>query len=95
MWTDLKQHVKRCVKCQRVKSEYQKPAGKHQQVNSLRPNEILGVDIVGPLPRSPHQHEYLLVFIDYFSQWVELFPIRKATAQTVTYLLRKEILTWW
>ncbi len=50
---------------------------------------------MGPLPRSTHQHEYLLVFIDYFSRWVELFPIRKATALTVASLLRKEILTRW
>ncbi len=50
---------------------------------------------MGPLPRSTHQHEYILVFVDYFSRWVELFPIRKATALTVASLLRKEILTRW
>ncbi len=95
MWTDVKQHVKRCVKCQTVKGENQKPAGKLQQVTTSRPNEMLGLDIMGPLPRSTHQHEYLLVFVDYFSRWVELFPIRKATALTVASLLRKEILTRW
>ncbi len=38
MWTDVKQHVKRCVKYPTVKGENQKPAGKLQQVTTSRPN---------------------------------------------------------
>ncbi|KAI2646496.1 Transposon Ty3-I Gag-Pol polyprotein [Labeo rohita] len=50
---------------------------------------------MGPLPQSSNQNEYLLVFVDYLSRWVELFPIRQATAQTVAAIFRKEILTRW
>ncbi|KAL0197545.1 hypothetical protein M9458_006085, partial [Cirrhinus mrigala] len=42
-----------------------------------------------------NQNEYLLVFVDYFSRWVELFPICQATAQTVAAIFRKEFLTRW
>ncbi|KAG1929311.1 RING finger protein 212B [Pimephales promelas] len=69
-----KTYVKRCMKCQTLKNDNRKPAGKIQQTTTSRPNEMLGVDIMGPLPRSSHQHEYLLVFVDYYSWWVELFP---------------------
>lgn len=55
----------------------------------------MGVDIMGPLPRSTNQNEYLLVFVDYFTCWVELFPIRTATAKTVATVFRKEVLTRW
>ncbi len=52
--------------------------------NLLQPpgqnNEILGVDIMGPFPSSsPHHNEYLLVCVDYFIRWVEMFPMRNAT----------------
>ncbi len=56
MWSDIKQFVKRCVKCQTLKSDQQKPAGKIQKINSTRPNQLLGVDIMGPLPRSNNQN---------------------------------------
>lgn len=95
MWSDIKQFVKRCVKCQTLKADQQKPAGKMQKIVSNRPNQMLGVDIMGPLPRSSNQNEYLLVFVDYFTRWVELFPMRVATAKTVATLFRKEILTRW
>ncbi|KAI7789793.1 hypothetical protein IRJ41_013744 [Triplophysa rosa] len=95
MWSDVKRQVRTCVKCQTLKSENQKPAGKLQQTTTTRPNQMLGVDIMGPLPRSTNQNEYLLVFIDYYSRWVELFPMRKATAQNVASIFRKEILTRW
>lgn len=95
MWTDVKNHVKRCVKCQTLKGENRKPAGKIQQVSTSHPNEMLGVDIMGPMPRSTHQNEYLLVFVDYFTRWVELFPMRNARAETVAALFRREILTRW
>lgn len=35
----------------------------------------------------------LLVFVDYFSRWVELFPMRTAIARTIATILRTEILT--
>lgn len=95
MWADVKNYVKRCVKCQTIKNENRKPAGKIQQISTSHPNEMLGVDIMGPMPRSTQQNEYLLVFVDYFTRWVELFPMRKANAQTVAMIFRREILTRW
>jgi len=50
---------------------------------------------MGPLPRSTNRKEYLLVFVDYFSRWVELLPIRSARAQNVASIFRKDILTRW
>ncbi|KAL1262312.1 hypothetical protein QQF64_007577 [Cirrhinus molitorella] len=56
---------------------------------------MVGVDIMGPLLWSTQQNEYLLVFVDYYSRWVEFFPMRHATAQNIATILRKEILTRW
>ncbi|XP_073670965.1 uncharacterized protein [Paramisgurnus dabryanus] len=95
LWSDVRQYVKRCVKCQTLKHDNQKPAGKLQSITVTRPNEMLGVDIMGPLPKSTQQNEYLLVFVDYFTRWSEFFPMRKATAQNIAKIVRQEILTRW
>ncbi|RXN12176.1 Transposon Ty3-I Gag-Pol poly [Labeo rohita] len=95
MWTDVKHNVRECVKCQTLRHDNRKPAGKLQPITTTKPNEMLGVDIMGPLSRSTQQNEYLLVFVDYYSRWVEFFPMRHATAQSIATILRKEILTRW
>lgn len=95
MWTDIKQYVKCCSKCQTLKSENQRPAGKLQPITVSQPNKMVGVDIMGPLPSSAQHHEYLLVFVDYFSRWVEFFPMHNANAPTIAKILRTEILTRW
>lgn len=51
------------------------------------------MDFMGPFPCSSKGHVYLLVFVDYYTHWVELFPLRKATAETVARILTEEILT--
>ena len=47
------------------------------------------------VPKSSKQNEYLLVFVDYYSKWVELFGLRQATAKSVSNILTREILTRW
>lgn len=56
---------------------------------------MLGVDLMGPFPKSSKQNVYLLVFVDYYSRWVELFPLRTATAEAISHVLVKDILTRW
>lgn len=70
-------------------------AGKLQQTDVHRPWEMLGVDIMGPFPRSPNRNVYLLVFVDYYTHWVELFPLRQATAESFVRIMTKDIFTRW
>jgi len=49
------------------------------------------VDLVGPLPRS-NGHTWLLVMQDRFTKWVELSPLRRATALAVTQELTEQII---
>ncbi len=50
---------------------------------------MLGVDLMGPLPKSKKGNVYLLVVVDYFTKWVALFPIRDSKT------LQEEVLTRW
>jgi len=50
---------------------------------SQAPWEQVTVDLVGPLPRSTNEHTWLLVMQNRFTKWVELSPLRRATAPAV------------
>ncbi|XP_029112112.1 uncharacterized protein LOC114911879 [Scleropages formosus] len=79
---DVKRYVQSCVTCQLSKPANQKPGGYLKPVVATYPWEFAGVDFMGPLPRSGRGNEYILVFIDYFTKWVEICPVREATAAT-------------
>jgi hypothetical protein len=55
--------------------------GSEKKVNF--PWQILGVDLLGSFPRSSKGHSHLLVAVDWFSKYVPLFPLRKASATNV------------
>ncbi|KAL2083737.1 hypothetical protein ACEWY4_021510 [Coilia grayii] len=95
LWTDIKDYIRACTICQTHKADNRKPCGTLQQTQVSQPNQMVGVDIMGPFPRSSDRKEYLVVFVDYYTRWVELFPIRSATAQTISRLFREEFLTRW
>jgi hypothetical protein len=42
----------------------------------------IAIDTIGPLPESSEGHKYILVFIDTFSRFIELVPIKNLTAET-------------
>ncbi|XP_052837789.1 uncharacterized protein LOC128253440 [Drosophila gunungcola] len=48
--------------------------------------------VKSPLPRSKQGNTMLLVFHDVFSKWVELIPLRKATAAQAQQAFRERIL---
>ncbi len=59
MNSDVVNCVHCCQQCQLYKPEGRKLAGKLQQTEVHRPWEMLGVDIMGPFPRSSNRNVYL------------------------------------
>ena len=47
------------------------------------PWQVVAGDITGPFMKSKFGYEYILVFQDLFTRWVECIPSRKANAKTV------------
>src|SRR5436190_4810744 len=84
MLREITAYVRGCRACLAHKALQQKPAGNMHATNVSRPWEHVTTDLVGPLPRSRQGHTWLLVTQDRFSKWVELVPLRKATADAVT-----------
>ena len=48
-----------------------------------QPFERLAMDLMGPLPTSVAGNKHILVVVDYFTKWAELFALADATAETV------------
>ncbi|KAL0993296.1 hypothetical protein UPYG_G00105800 [Umbra pygmaea] len=45
--------------------------------------EWLGMDIRGPLPLTLNGHQYVLTLTDFYSKWVEAFPLRECSSTEV------------
>ncbi|CAF1350909.1 unnamed protein product [Rotaria sp. Silwood1] len=59
------------------------------------PWHTIGVDIMGPFSITQRQKQYLLVVVDYFTRWVELFPLKTTTSSDIANILVNEIICRW
>uniref|UniRef100_A0A3B1JE64 Gypsy retrotransposon integrase-like protein 1 n=1 Tax=Astyanax mexicanus TaxID=7994 RepID=A0A3B1JE64_ASTMX len=91
MRKDIKSYVLSCPVCQLTKPSQQKPAGMLVPVHANEPWEVARVDFVGQLPRTQAGNAYLLVFVDYFSKWVEVSAVKEATAQVAASKFQSDI----
>jgi hypothetical protein len=73
----VKQYIAMCPCCQKM-SMLKIPIHSHPFTTSLYyPMECLNIDFIGPYP----DKSYILVIIDTFTRWVELFYSSAATAK--------------
>ncbi|KAI4902621.1 hypothetical protein NFI96_007544 [Prochilodus magdalenae] len=91
MRKDVKTYVLSCPVCQLTKPSQKKPAGLLVPVHTSAPWEVAGVDFVGPLPHTAAGNTYILVFVDYFSKWVEVSAVREATAKVAANKFQSEV----
>lgn len=91
MLREITAHVRSCQKCQAHKVSQTPPAGTLHATNVQRPWEQVMVDLVGPLPRSRQGHTWLFVMQDRFTKWIELTPLRHATAKNTTRAVTEKI----
>jgi hypothetical protein len=74
MATDVDSFCTSCVKCQMSKGSTKKHGGLLHSLPVLeRPWQSIGMDFMGPLPKSD-THDYLLVVIDRLTLQVHLIP---------------------
>lgn len=90
MRRDVKNIIRSCDLCQRVKYGTRRMEGVFHMVEASRPNELLAVDFYGPMPKSRGGVQYLFVCLDVFSKYVTLYAIKHATAEICVNKLKNE-----
>lgn len=89
---DVKGYIQQCAECQYTKNLKIKPGLMLPvQQKIMRPFQLIGVDIAGPLPITKNQNRFFLVMIDYFTGWVECYALQNIDTQTILKKFKKWI----
>ena len=57
------------------------------------PFHCVSIDIVGPLPKSFHSNQYIIVAIDYFTKWVEALAVNNISSITTALFIYNYIIS--
>ena len=80
---DVKDWVNTCQACAARKTPTPKSRAPLQSIKVGYPMRLVAADILGPLPESDAGNSYILVVGDYFTRWMEAYPIPNQEAATV------------
>ena len=96
LYSEVIRYVKNCETCQRTKTNNQTKIGLMGKRLIEEPWTTVAADIMGPLPLSKKgKNQYILVFVDLFTKWVEIIPIKKANGRTIESEFHKRIVSRW
>ena len=80
MRTQITKRVQGCDICQKAKVPNRDFKGPMQPIISNNIEDLVAVDFFGPLPSTRYGYKYLFVVLDIFSKYVQIYPLRRATA---------------
>jgi transposase InsO family protein len=92
MYDDVKKYIQSCQPCAARKTTYH-----HREIplGSLpipkHPFEALGIDVLGPLPKTLRGNLYILVVTEYFTRWPMAFAMKNQKASTIATLLVEQV----
>ena len=90
---DIHRLCRECPECQRRKSPNKKARHPLKKYAVGLPLERVGLDILGPLPESSLGNKYILVVSDYFTKWVEAYPMPNQETVTIANVLVNEFIS--
>ena len=87
---EIRKHCRSCLTCATRKGTGRATRPPLQPIPVGGPFHTIGVDIL-KLPQTYDGNQYVVVFLDYLTKWVEAFPIQDQKAETVARLLVEEV----
>ena len=80
---DVEDYCRRCDSCTARKGPTDRSHAQLQQFPAGGPMERVGVDVLGPFPRSERGNRYVLTVMDYFTKWPEAYSLPDQEAETI------------
>ena len=90
LYKDVMNFVQRCPTCQ-VHNKRQEKAPLQETDIPNFPFAKVSMDISGPYGKTTRGNQYILSFVDWYSNWPEAFPLPNKKAETVAKVLLTEI----
>jgi len=92
MRRDVENYVRNCHICESLKNPVETQRAPLHPHSSGAPLEKIAVDIL-VVPISDKRNKYIIVIGDYFTKWVEVFPLKSHTAVVVAEILVDRFIT--
>lgn len=90
MAQDIKRYIQNCSICKECKGSSVPTIPKMGEPRiANRPWQIISLDFVGPITMSKNKNQYLLVILDVFSKWVQLYPMKRLDVNEVCRILKE------
>lgn len=84
---DVEKWCRMCTTCGASKGPITRSRGYMKQYNVGAPFERIAIDVAGPFPQTENGNKYILVAMDYFSKWPEVYAMPNQEATTVARVL--------
>jgi len=82
MQKDIADWYRQCQSCATSKPPLGRPHARMTKVIAGAPMDLVAIDILSGVPVTPDGYRYILVATDYFSKWLEAYPLRDQEAAT-------------
>nr|CAH8873028.1 unnamed protein product [Trichobilharzia regenti] len=72
-----------CEVCQTIKAPHKYNKAPLEPIITGHPNDLVQIDLVGPLPVTSRNNNYILVMVDHFTKWCGAIAIPQIDAVTI------------
>ena len=79
----VQNHIQHCIACQRRKSPPNPDKAPMKTIDVNEPFTFWALDYLGPVSDNARGNKYILVVMDHFTKWCEVFPTKDQKASTV------------
>src|SRR3954454_7204263 len=91
MKEDIINHIRGCDTCQKRRRGRERAEADSAKIIA-EPFSHIGIDVMGPLPRTLTGKRYIILAVDFFMKWAEGIAVEDADAQTITKFIHSDII---